>query len=333
MKKKIYLCLPFIFLLFPETMFSQLSFRIYAGKSLVHGGDFNQNIYGWSEYFNDRNQAPYTFDYNMKELHSLSEGGVDLVYNFFHRWSAALSFEFLDGTTKGEMSSILKDERDYFNSPGDFGTIYLDEQSIQEPKYHLQIIPVSITLFYSFPFGANLDFFLGCGVGYYFGKLNYREYYQYDFDYIDEKNNNGSPVNFLDKYSSSGSYYEESRCNNFGFHTKGGLELKIWSGIHLIVEAAGRMVEFKEWKGSKSDSCHWDHTWGYWGASSDKGSIKEAAEGKLWVVTFRSDKTGKSYPRFIFSDEKPFSSSYAEARPARINLNGLSLRAGIKISF
>jgi len=169
---------------------------------LIHGGDLNQNIYGWSEYFKDRNQAPYTFDYNLKELHSLLEGGVDLAYNFSHRWSAALSLEY-----------------------------------------------------------------------------------------------------------------------------------KIRSGIHLIVEAAGRMVEFKEWKGNQNDSFSWDHTWGYWGAYSDKDSLKEAAEGKLWMVIFHSEETGKSYPRFIFSDEKPSSSFYTEVRPARINLNGLSLRAGIKISF
>lgn len=333
MKKKVIICLLFIILSFPEAVLSQLSFRIFAGKSLIHGGDLNQNIYGWSEYFKDRNQAPYTFDYNLKELHSFLEGGVDLAYNFSHRWSAALSIELLEGTTHGEMSSSMNDEQDYFHSPGDSGTIYLNEQSLQEPKYHLQTIPVSITIFYSFPFRDNMNFFLGCGVGYYSGKINYRENYQYDFDYIDEKNNNGVPVSFVDKYSSSGSYYEESRCKTFGFHLRGGLEYKIRSGIHLIVEAAGRMVEFKEWKGNKNDSFSWDHTWGYWGAYSDKDSLKEAAEGKLWMVTFHSEKTGKSYPRFIFSDEKPSSYFYTEVRPARINLNGLSLRAGIKISF
>jgi len=51
------------------------------------------------------------------------------------------------------------------------------------------------------------------------------------------------------------------------------------------------------------------------------------------MVEFKSDETGKSYPRFVFSEEKPLFFSYTEIKPAKINLNGFSLRIGIKISF
>lgn len=318
-------------ILFLNIEASQISFRIYGGGSWADAGDLNKNIRGWSNYFKDRNQTPYSFGYDVKEIQSLWEGGAEVAYSLSSRFFIALGIEFLKGGTKGEMTSRLNQEQDYFYSPADFGTIFIDERSIQYPEYRLQCIPITLTLYYSFPFGTRVNFFLGCGGGYYSGKMTYREDYQYDFDYRDEKNLSGSILEFVDQYSSSGTYTEKSTCKAFGFHTRGGLELKIRTNIHLIIEGHGRWVNFSEWKGSKKDSYTWDHTWGYWGSSSDQGSFEEVEEGKLWLAEFKSDETGKSYPRFVFSKNKPVASSYSGTRPAKINLNGLSIRMGIRI--
>lgn len=333
MKRKtffFFVCLLFFFL---KVEASQLSFKICGGGSWVDGGDLNRNIRGWKNYFNDRNKNPYSFSYDVKELHSLWEGGAEVAYGLSSRFSIAVGLEFLTGATKGEMLSRLNQEQDYYNSPEDFGTIFLDEQSIQQPKYRVQSIPLTLTLYYSLPFGPRGSFFLGCGGGYYSGKITYREDYEYNFDYSDEKNLSGSLLEFVDQYSSSGNYSEETTCRAFGFHAKGGLELNIRRGLSLIIEVQGRWVDFNDWSGKKSDSYNWSHTWGYWGVFSDEGSSEEHTEGKLWMVEFKSDETGESYPRLVFSEEKPLSSSFSGARKVKINLSGFSFRIGIKINL
>lgn len=321
------------FLVLLKTDASQLSFRIYGGMSWADGGDLNRNLRGWKNYFSDRNKNPYSFEYGVEELHRFWESGAEITYFLSSRFRIGLGFEFLVGSTEGEMSSSLELEKNYFNSSDDFGTIFLEEQSLQRPQYSLKTIPVTITFYYSFPFGGGGNIFVGLGGGYYSGKLKYKEDYQYNFDSRDEYMLSGSLTSFVDQYSSSGGYSEESTCKTFGLHARGGLAIKIYKNLHLVFEVLGRRVDFNDWRGSKKDEYSWNHTWGFWGTNTDEGSMQESDEGKLWMVEYQSDETGKSYSRFVFSEEKPLYSSYLEARTAKINLNGFSLRIGIKVSL
>ncbi len=312
---------------------SQLRFRIFGGPSWIDGGDLNRNIRGWDNYFEDRNKAPYSFDYSVKELHFQWEGGVEVIYRLSSRFHLALGAELLTGTIHGEMTSSLDQEQDYFNSSDDYGTIFLDEQSVLQPRYSLRSIPLTLTIYYFFPAGKRVNFFLGCGGGFYLGKITYEEEYEYTFDYRDEKYLSASLLEFVDQYSSSGTYLEESTSHAIGFHAKSGLELKIRQDLLLFIEVQGRWANYSDWKGSWKDEYAWDHTWGYWGANFDRDSSEDVGEGKLWMVEFESDETGKSYPRFIFSKEKPVGSSYSGMRPAKINLSGVTVRVGIRLSF
>lgn len=333
MKKKTIFCLLVFFLFSLKIEASQLSLKLFAGGSWVEAGDLCENIRGWKDFSRDHNKNPYSFGYDVKELHLFMESGTELAWSFSSRFYVALGLEFIAGSTEGEMTSSFSQKQNYSNSSIDFGTIFIEEQSSQQPKYKLQAIPITLTFYYSFNLGNRINFFLGGGGGYYSGKMTYMEDYQYDFDYRDEKNYSGSLLQFVDQYSSSGTYSEESTCKAFGLHGKVGFEIKIHGRFHLIIEALGRRVDFKDWRGSKRDSYSWSHTWGYWGAFSDTGASEEAGDGKLWMVEFESDETGKSYPRLVFSEEKPLVSSYSGARPARINMNGFSLRIGIRISL
>lgn len=312
---------------------SELSFKLYGGASWNQGGDLNKNISGWERFFSDRNIAPYSSSFDLKELHIFWERGGEIVYTFSPKFCVALGLEFVTGSTKGEMSSRLNQEQNYSNSPTDFGIIYLDEQTLQQPEYKLHAMPVTLTFYYSFPLGNRMRFFLGCGGGYYFSKITYEEDYQYDLDYRDDNNSSGALLRFVNQYSSAGTYSEESTSTALGLHGKWGVEIEVRDSLHLIIEAQGRWVSFGSWEGTKEDSYNWEQTWGLWGADSDSGSFEEASEGKLWTVDFVSDDTGKSYTRFVFSEEKPVSSSYERARTAKINLNGFTLRLGFKMSF
>lgn len=321
------------FLVLLKTDASQLSFRVYGGMSWADGGDLNRNLRGWKNYFSDRNRNPYFFEYGVEELHRFWESGTEITYFLSSRFRVGLGFEFLVGTTEGEMSSSLELENDYFNSSADFGTIFLEESSLQRPQYRLKALPVTLTFYYSIPFGGKGNIFIGCGGGYYSGRLKYKEDYKYNFDSRDESTISGSLSSFVDLYSTSGIYSEESTCKTLGLHARGGLELKIYKDLHFVFEVLGRRVNFNNWRGSKKDEYSWNHTWGFWGSSTDAGSVEKSVEGKLWMVEYQSEETGKSYSRFVFSEEKPLYSSYLEARPAKISLNGFSLRIGIKISL
>jgi hypothetical protein len=50
-------------------------------------------------------------------------------------------------------------------------------------------------------------------------------------------------------------------------------------------------------------------------------------------VDAASALTGKTYPRLVFSGEKPVSSDYRAVRPANLGLNGFSAKIGLHISF
>lgn len=322
----------FCFLLVLKPLFSQVSFKFYAGGSWFSGGDLNRSIRGWRDYFQDRNQSPYSFLYDVKEFHILWEGGGEVSYQLSPYLSVNLGIEFLANRRGGQQSSFTDQEEAYINSASDFGTITLHEESFQQPEYKLQVLPVTLSLCYSFLHAEKWSFCIGGGGGYYYGRLDFKEAYQYDFNFVDEKNLSGTLIEFRDQYSSSGIYSEENNCHAIGLHLMGGFEYKIREGVSLVAELLGRWVDFGNWKGIKKDTYDWSHTWGYWGSNSDSGTLEEISRGKIWMGEFAGDETGKTYSRLIFSEDNP-GSSYLNIRQARINLNGFCLRIGIKISL
>lgn len=321
-----------LFSVLPALAF-HLSLELYGGGGWIGGGDLNRHIQGWNNLFSDLSVPPYSFDFSLNQLHTLWESGAEVTYRFTPRVFISLGLGYMSGRTQGEARSSLKKEGNYFYSAEDFGTLSVDEQSLQLPEYRIQTVPLTWTLYLDFPSGRRLHFFLGAGGGYYSGKITYRENYQYDSDFVDAKFFSGSLLRIDDTYSSSGTYTEALKSSALGLHARGGLEYQMSQRFSLVVEMQGRWVEFRNWHGRKTDEYTWDHVWGPWGINSDSGSAQQSEDGKLWMVDFQSDTTGKSYPHLAFSPDSPLSSFYSGARPARINLSGLTLRLGLRISF
>jgi len=322
-----------LLLIFSSADASPLSLKITGGIGWLDGGDLNKNIQGWKDYFSDRNISPYTFNFDVNEIHRSWEGGIEITYSISPRWRIGLGLDVLHGNTKGTMSSSVELDEDYFRSTYDFGTVVLAENREQRPEYRLRTIPVILTFYHAAPFSEKGNIFLGLGGGYYFGRLEYKENYQYDSDYRDDNILSGSLLRYIDQYSSSGDYTEESSDNALGLHGLAGLEWKVTERFHLVFEVIGRWVNFSGWTGDKTDSYSWDQTWGYWGTNRELGSEEKSSGGKLWMVDFQDEITGKSYPRFVFTEEKPRSASYQKVSPAKINGNGFSFRIGIKIGL
>lgn len=331
MKKITFLFFFSVLLVFADARAFPVRVKTVGGWGWISGGDLNRNLRAWKDFFSDRNEAPYAFSFDVEELHRTQEAALEFVYELSSRIHVGLTVEYLSGKTEGRASSSFAYEKDYFNSAQDFGVISLEEQREQLPRYHFRCIPILLTVYYSRPFLRKGDFYFGLGAGFYSGRLDYRERYHYEFDYQDEKILSGSPLIFVEQYSTTGEYSERTLANTLGLHGKVGIELSLYKGLCFVLEITGRWAEFKDWEGTKSDSFSWDHTWGFWGANTDQGSKEEQDKGKLWMVRFSSEVTGKSYPRFVFSEGKPLLSSYSEARPARIDWNGLCLRVGLAI--
>lgn len=304
-----------------------------GGFVWLDGGDLNKNLQGWKSFYDDRNVAPYTFNFDVDEIHYAWEGGIEITYSLSRRWRFGVGLDHFRANSQGTMSSSLELEESYSQSADDFGTIILSENRAQRPEYRFHAIPIVLTLYYSFPFSNRWDVFVGLGGGYYLGRLEYQENYQYESDYTDDKILSGSLLRYVDQYSSSGDYSEKTHSDALGVHGKAGLEWKVSGRLHLVLEVIGRWVNFSGWTGNKTDRYSWDQTWGFWSAHTDQGSEETSSEGKLWLVDYQSNVTEKSYQRFFFSDEEPRFGSYRDVRSAKISGNGLSFRIGIKIGL
>ena len=322
-----------LFLIFPGAEASSLGLKLTGGFVWFEGGDLNKNLQGWKDYTGDRSLPPNTNNFDASEIHIFKEGGFEFTYSFASRWGIGLSQDFLQGYTRGVVSSSLELEDDYFRSEDDCGRVVITEYQEQRPEYRFRAIPISLTVYHSFPLWSRGDVFIGVGGGYYFGRLSYKEQYQYDSDYSDDNLLSGSLLRYIDQYSSSGEYTEESRSEAFGLHGRAGLQWKLSARFHLVFEVTGRWVSFSGWTGDKTDSYSWDHTYSYWGTDTDQGNEVISSGGKLWLVDNQSGSTGKSYPRLVFSAEEPRLASFKNVRPAKINSNGLCFRIGIRISL
>ncbi|MGD8540218.1 MAG: hypothetical protein PVI66_16010, partial [Candidatus Aminicenantes bacterium] len=61
----------------------------------------------------------------------------------------------------------------------------------------------------------------------------------------------------------------------------------------------------------------------------DNGSELDKEAGKLWLIAFLDEMTDETYKRIGIWEEQPEIS----LKQAEINLNGIMVRAGIKIQF
>jgi hypothetical protein len=70
------------------------------------------------------------------------------------------------------------------------------------------------------------------------------------------------------------------------------------------------------------------------GYTTDNGNESEAWEGKIWYYEQYYSDLDKQYGFLSLHEEAPEADEFTKnVRAAKININGFSLRAGIRISF
>lgn len=310
---------------------ASLTFKMSGGLSRVDGGDLNDSIRGWRNYYSDHDVSPYSFRYQLDELESLWESKLEIIFDLSSRLGLGVGLEFLTKKLSGEMSWDFSQTKNSTIPPNQSRETRITEESFQEPRYTVQVLPLVLTLYYSFPLGKQVTVSLGAGGGFYYGSLQYREDYTYSFDYVDTLTSDSLVVTDVDQYFESGEYTEKNTSITFGLHGGGTFELKLSRSFSFFTEVLARWVNFKGWKGSRVDSYVWEHTWGLFGTNYEFGEEEERNNGTLWRVDFEDDVTGNSYPRLIFSEDKPVSPSFTNFRKGEVRIDGISLRIGFLI--
>jgi hypothetical protein len=329
-----------IFVLVLSTVFLSLdapafefSLKVNQGWAWTNGGDLNKSISGWRQYYEDRQSSSFSSNFTLGELHSTFEVGAEVVVSLSSRWSIGLGATFLSFSQKGEVSTKLASQENYTLSPTRQGTISLEEITSQQPEYEVLTVPVTLSVYYLLPLGGDYSIYLGGGGGLYLSRYRHKEAYTYSFNYTDNQRSADSSVLYVDNYTSAGEYTETAKTRDFGLHGIAGLAIKLSTSFSIAVEVLGRWVNLDGWEGEKTDSYNWSHTWGVSGIYSENGQTEESYDGKIWRVEARSDQTGKTYPRLVFSGEKPISADYTAVRLANISLSGFSARIGLRLRF
>jgi len=180
----------------------------------------------------------------------------------------------------------------------------VEAETTYHPKF--SAIPITLSFYYGIPIGSALEVVLNAGFGYYIGTVN---------------------LDYYSKETSSGFIYEDeeiwsAKSNALGFHGGIDLEFGIARNLALVVGAKGRYAKLTDLTGDLVWEI--DTNFGY----SDSGTERDIT---LWFGDY--EYTTKKHPRLYLSEDKPSWSLWSDVRKAEVNLSGIVLQAGIKVTF
>jgi len=211
----------------------RLSFRVYGGGSYLLGGDLNDGLQGWADFW----KANYPYighpykagTYNPVHL-GINIGG-DVIFKISPRFGVGLGTEFLMAKRTTNMTFQPDIDWDYFGKPS--------------------AIPIKVSGYYYLPAGNRLKVVLHAGLGYYLAKARLESHVK--------------PPNDID-------YVIDSSASGIGFHGGVGLEWELSTRLSLFVEGAGRYASFSGFEGTttvtdSSGSGSWKGKLYYFGAT------------------------------------------------------------------
>jgi len=316
------------------------SFYLSGGLTDIDGGDLNSVIRDYKQLVNDWNDnylTDYSADWN--EFERITNWKAEVLVNITSSFSFGLGVEYLNSKTqRGNM--VLNDS---FSWREDWGSSYANCTSTTNsqfaPQQELTIIPVTFNFYYFVPIGNIAEVFVKAGFSYNLGKLEYNETYQSDTK--DKRDHYSSDDIYL--YTSNansaeeGTYSYSVKCNETGIQAGLGFDIKPFSFISLVVEGTYRRVNFKNWVGSGNDIWNWDEKWRFDSDteySTASGNDSDDWSGRIWYYELYDSGLDKQYGFLSLHEEAPEADDLTKnVRAAKININGFSLRAGIRISF
>jgi opacity protein-like surface antigen len=296
-----------------------------GGVSFINGGDLNNDIREFHKFISNLNGVPgWSANLDLAEMDYVLNFGGELVYQIKNNFGVGIGTEYLARTVEEPANYDYSDSTEYW-----WGTGFDHFNEVNTHSYTLKAIPILLNLYYFIPLGKKTSISLNLGTGYYFGSYKHSS----DFDGSSEyKEESWYYLDYLYDYSYTGVREDTTNATTFGFHGGIGIDFNLTSHIGIIIEARGRIVNFKDWEGDYFYEESWEEfEWleTYERIFFDLGSEQEKETGKLWLISFTDRTTDSDYKTINVFDEEPEIS----LRQAEINLNGITLRAGIKIRF
>ena len=317
----------------------RVSIYLSGGLTDIDGGDLNGVIRDYKQLvadFNDFHLTNYTIDWN--EFKRITNWKGELLVNITSSLSFGLGVEYLNSKIQRGLIELNNPDSGTVSGGAYYYNYTLTDNYQFAPQQELTIIPITFSFYYFVPIGNIAEVFVTAGVSYNIGRLKYNETYQSEYDY--QADYYGSDDTFwytyIDDYTEDGIYSYSVKCNETGLHAGLGFDIKPFSFISLVVEGTYRRVNFKNWLGSGDDSWNWDEQWGRsdLGYSTDSGNDSDAWSGKIWYYGLYDTDLDKQYGFLSLHEEAPEADDFIKnVRAGEININGFSLRAGIRISF
>jgi opacity protein-like surface antigen len=304
---------------------SKFSIRLAGGLSTSNGGDINNEIREFHRFMSNLNgMLGYSASLDLNEMNYMFNFGGELVYQFNNNFGIGLGTEYLVRTVEGPAKVVYSDLTEYW-----WGTGFYTYDEVNKHSYMLKAIPILLNLYYFIPWGENKHIFLNFGSGYYYGSFKHTSDFRGTSEYREES---WYYWDYIYNYSDTGVLEDTTKTTALGFHGGIGIDLNLTSRIGVIIEARGRIVNFKDWDGDQLYEYGWEEY--EWLETQERiffdlGSDQEKTAGKLWLISFTDKTTDNKYKQILIFDEEPDIS----LRRAKINLNGITLRVGIRFRF
>ncbi|MFP4082073.1 MAG: SH3 domain-containing protein [Candidatus Aminicenantes bacterium] len=185
---------------------------------------------------------------------------------------------------------------DYFFSQKESQVIFEKAPATDTFTTRPQIRAVPLRIFISF-FPLRYFYFKG-GMEYYFAKCTYFYRWEREDDWQE--------------------WQGEASTQDIGFLAALGLELKLFSPLSLVAEAAGRYARLTGFKGEN--------------LLKDSDGVESTEKGRLYFYQGNISGT-QAYPLLFIRENKPSEPDVSDVKDAVVDFSGLSLKLGLKIRF
>ncbi|MDH5468128.1 MAG: hypothetical protein OEY25_11980 [Candidatus Aminicenantes bacterium] len=293
-----------------ENFKPKLSIKLAAGLCSTRVGDINSHLEDFNDFLSTA--LPFYEGSKLEKIDNLSsdlEGELRL--NISSKFTIGLGIGYMAGKDKS-----------YFQTAGIFPftsywIYYIPSHLIgftAEPEF--KTVPINLRVCYTLPLGAKTAILLSGGLGYYFSKCSL---YKYNLNVpLDPARPDCFLVEISNKYDVNG--------NGLGLLGGVGFEFKLTDTLALVIEAQGRYARIKKLEGER--------TYYYYNSSSLLPELTKD-EGILYIGErdLSDIGYGERCPDLIISPSKPTGLEYKNIREATLDLSGISLRIGIRITL
>ena len=330
----------------PRAGGARIDFSLGGGLGNINGDDYNAWVRDTGAFYKDLDEAysgetAYSdkFNSDWSEMKWLMNLKGDLIYRFHPRFGVGLGFEFMSKSNTGVLNEVFKDTN--YRVTNSATTYYLETGTwdfTSDLRDTLRVIPITLSGYAFFPCGRAGEAFAFAGVGYYMGKLKLEETYTETYDDVDVYYTNAGAQ--YDTRKNQGQYVDvytqDLTSNGIGFHFGGGFSYSLTPMIQVFGEALYRIASLKDWTGSVTDDWTDEYYYGYQstGYNNYSESGSDQFTGTLYRYTYSSATTGKDYTRLTSYEDTPADdATRSDFAKAAVNLNGIALRFGIRVSF